>query len=454
MKRIFTTFIIAGALMLSSNTTQAQCYSAVELDGVDDYLHTPFSNYSFTNFTIEAWINSADYSMNDVYVSFNQSSYVILGGWASDGSFNTWADGLNPTSINSGSGTTPAVGTWHHIAFVFDGTNQIIYIDGVPVATTPSTGAVTGANGNNFGLTIGARFDGTQQYTNTTFEDVRVWQVARSQADINASFSTDLTGTEPGLVAYYRFEDGAGSSTVTDLTGNGNTLTMMNMDPATDWVSGLFSSDVETTDVIVNCGPLTWIDGVTYTSDNNTATHTFVGGAAGGCDSIVTLDLTINTVDPTVTVSSPSITANEAGGDYQWVDCNNGFSEIIGETNQTFTATNTGYYAVIVSAGNGCTDTSACEEIAFASLNEASLETGIVVSPNPTNGAFSISALNYSGNVTIKVLNLTGKLIFSSTENLGPNALAYIDLSETANGVYIVNVSDMNESRSIRVMKK
>ncbi|MDA9111213.1 hypothetical protein N9J89_03070, partial [Bacteroidia bacterium] len=45
------------------------------------------------------------------------------------------------------------------------------------------------------------------------------------------------------------------------------------------------------TDTITSCGPYTWTDGKTYTSSNNTAKDTFTNAA--GCDSIVTLDLTI-----------------------------------------------------------------------------------------------------------------------------------------------------------------
>ena len=45
-------------------------------------------------------------------------------------------------------------------------------------------------------------------------------------------------------------------------------------------------------DSLVACDTYTWIDGNTYTASNNTATHTLL--AANGCDSIVSLDLTIN----------------------------------------------------------------------------------------------------------------------------------------------------------------
>jgi len=92
--------------------------------------------------------------------------------------------------------------------------------------------------------------------------------------------------------------------------------------------------------------------------------------------------------------------------------------------------------------------------ITTISVDEVSLENGILVSPNPTTGAFSISTSNYTEEVTIEVLDVTGKLIFNTTENLSPNSVANIDLSEVANGVYIVNVSDLSQSHSIRVVKK
>jgi len=47
------------------------------------------------------------------------------------------------------------------------------------------------------------------------------------------------------------------------------------------------------------CDSFTWIDGITYDSNNNTATFTIIGGGSNGCDSTTTLDLTIqNSVTP------------------------------------------------------------------------------------------------------------------------------------------------------------
>ena len=558
MKKIFTPIFVAGAMLLSSYNTNAQCYSAVSLDGVNQYLHTPFANYAFTNFTMEMWINSADFNPNEHYISLYQNAYIVLGGWDPGGVFNTWADGLSPISISTTVANTPAVGTWHHVAFVFDGTNQIIYIDGVAVTTTPTGGAVNNTTAFASGLVIGARYTQDTQFTPTTFEDVRIWNVARTPAQLNAYMSSNLTGSEPGLLAYYRFEDGAGSNTVTDLSGNGNTLTMFNMDPATDWIPGPFGV-AQSTDVQNSCGPITWIDGNSYavdtlgatytylggsvfgcdsivtldltinsasqatdvqeacesftwidnnsyTSNNNTAVYTIMGGAANGCDSIVTLNLTINnsgqstdtqmacdsytwidgntytasnssatyavpggsangcdsivtlvltinSVDATVSTNALELTANESGAQYQWVNCDNNYEAMNGETNQMFTATANGNYAVIVTGSNGCSDTSECIAITTVWVDEINLENGIVVSPNPTSGKFTISTQNYSGEVRIEVLDVTGKIIYQTKADLNPNSEKQIDLGAAADGIYIVNISDLNQSQSIRVVK-
>ena len=85
---------------------------------------------------MEMWINSADYNPNEHYISLHQNAYIVLGGWDSGGIFNTWANGLNPVAISSSAVNTPAVGMWHHVAFVYDGMNQILYIDGLAVTTT------------------------------------------------------------------------------------------------------------------------------------------------------------------------------------------------------------------------------------------------------------------------------------------------------------------------------
>ncbi len=90
------------------------------------------------------------------------------------------------------------------------------------------------------------------------------------------------------------------------------------------------------TDTQTACDSYTWIDGNTYTSSNNTATHTFVGGAADGCDSVVTLDLTI--LGPATGTDTQT-----ACGSYTWIDGN------------TYTSNNnTATHTLVGAAANGC----------------------------------------------------------------------------------------------------
>ncbi|PKP07842.1 MAG: hypothetical protein CVU08_15880, partial [Bacteroidetes bacterium HGW-Bacteroidetes-3] len=90
------------------------------------------------------------------------------------------------------------------------------------------------------------------------------------------------------------------------------------------------------TDVISACDSYTWIDGITYTSSNSTATFNIVGGAANGCDSLVTLNLTINHS----TTGTDVISACDS---YTWIN------------GTTYTASNsTDIYNIVGGAANGC----------------------------------------------------------------------------------------------------
>ncbi len=122
------------------------------------------------------------------------------------------------------------------------------------------------------------------------------------------------------------------------------------------------------TDVVTACDSYLWIDGNTYTSSNNTATYTLTN--IGGCDSTVTLNLTITpSPNNNVTQVSTELIADQSGATYQWLDCDDNFSYVFGETGQSFTPVVTGNYAVEVNL-NGCMDTSTCYLIDYTGLGE------------------------------------------------------------------------------------
>lgn len=156
-----------------------------------------------------------------------------------------------------------------------------------------------------------------------------------------------------------------------------------------------------------------------------------------GCDSIVELDLTIITVDTSVTQTGNILLASANATSYQWIDCANGNSIIAGATNQAFTASANGVYAVIVSE-NGCSDTSSCYTVSLG-ISNFQLNRGISITPNPVNTIMSINTDNKQIQ-EITIYKQTGQMLktmhaLSLTEN------SYnIDISELPVGSYFIRV--------------
>lgn len=136
---------------------------------------------------------------------------------------------------------------------------------------------------------------------------------------------------------------------------------------------------------------------------------------AEGCDSVITVNLTINNIDAGVTQVGETLTADQTTGTYQWIDCSDN-SELQGETNQEFTATVSGEYAVVIS-DNGCVDTSACFIINILGIGENELAQNIVVSPNPTNGDLTIQLGKVYDRMSMNIYSLNGQLVASSVYN-------------------------------------
>lgn len=169
-----------------------------------------------------------------------------------------------------------------------------------------------------------------------------------------------------------------------------------------------------------------------------------------GCDSIITINLTINTVDTTVIQNGFELAANATGATYQWLDCDNNYSILAGDTLSTYTVTANGDYAVQITK-NGCADTSACISITNVSVKNLVFESGITLYPNPTNGRVTVLANQPFANATVKVMNLAGQVITQKLNITG--TVAELDLSKEAAGIYFVEIADNGNIARIKVEK-
>ena len=120
---------------------------------------------------------------------------------------------------------------------------------------------------------------------------------------------------------------------------------------------------------IVACDSYMWPhNGQSYIADT-IVIDTIFNGNVNGCDSIVTLALTINSIDTTVTVTFMNIASNTSGAIYQWMTCDGNYIPIPGETNQNFVPTSQNYFAVEITLG-ACIDTSECDYYFWPGLDE------------------------------------------------------------------------------------
>lgn len=109
---------------------------------------------------------------------------------------------------------------WHHIAYVYDTQTNAIYVNGVLSASSTNTP-------NNRSPTSGwlGSFDGKQRFFAGQMDEVRIWAVARSPAELRAEIDGDRSTKDPDLLAYFSFDE-VGGARVYDRSGNGNHVTL------------------------------------------------------------------------------------------------------------------------------------------------------------------------------------------------------------------------------------
>lgn len=221
MKKLYSLLVVSlfSAMFVAAAPTTGLQFSGVSTSYIDCGNKAAFAP---AQFTIEAW----------VYYQSTSGGYVISNeGW--DGTngaqgFSIRTSGAKIEFVLGANGAWPALvsttdiplNTWFHLAVTYSGTEMALYINGVQDATTPvATPMVTSTQNLSIGegsMWKDRRFVGRMA-------DLRFWNVVRTASEISTNMSASLLGTETGLIANWKMNEGTGS-TVADATGN-NTLT-------------------------------------------------------------------------------------------------------------------------------------------------------------------------------------------------------------------------------------
>ena len=183
--------------------------SALEFDGQDDYIDC--GNILTDSYSKEAWIKLASNpGTNNIVSGQSKHAFSIPTGNLKAGHNGNWDYVADPN--------TSQVDVWIHVAVTYDSVNQDLHLykDGTLV---DSESGVSSFETSDRKVYIG-RF-GSGDYFKGRIDEVRLWNRPRSADEIKQDMHRRLVGNEPGLVGYWRFDEGSGTS-VRDQTDNAN----------------------------------------------------------------------------------------------------------------------------------------------------------------------------------------------------------------------------------------
>ena len=232
-----------------------------------------------------------------------------------------------------------------------------------------------------------------------------------------------------------------------------------------------------TTDVQEACDTYTWIDGVTYSESNNSASITLPNSE--GCDSTLVLDLTINN-------SISQMDVQSACDSYTWIDGVT-YTESNSSATQLFTTTNgcdstitlsltlnnsstselfetaldsytlngttynsSGVYTQIITNEAGCDSTITLNLTIDSSVGIDERNQSIILYPNPTNDKLNVLVPEFLIGKKGRITHVSGKLVYEfiqATSNVEINC-AYL-----ASGEYMISFEGENEGAQMSFVK-
>ncbi len=247
---------LAGFSNATSLSTPPGSGTALEFDGMDEYVNVPDNVTVFrpdTAITISAWIKPASVSDDGIIVfkehgPFWSSWYFALEDDQIAGAVMNEAIAEWPKWVSNLS-TPIAVDSWYHVAFVFeknniDATDGQIYINGEAVSQTFNFELYTSSFQIGYDVEpveIARRTSGSTplDHFEGLIDEVRIWNAALTHEEIRNWMTRKVTNDHPkfsNLIAYFRMDEGTGSSTVTNWVDE-STASIPNSETGSDWMS-------------------------------------------------------------------------------------------------------------------------------------------------------------------------------------------------------------------------
>jgi parallel beta-helix repeat protein len=227
------------------------------------------------------------------------------------------------------------------------------------------------------------------------------------------------------------------------------------------------NTSVTGTDTQVACETFTWIDGTVYTADNNTATFTIVGGAANGCDSIVTLNLTFDMANSAgnddmivVCMNQPvdlgALLSSGADAGGVWLDP---IYATLPSSQITASAQPGAYdYSYVVQSGACPADTAVITISVDPGCDYLSIEdqklVDISVYPNPATSVLTILNPSNTSSLKVEMLDMNGRIVLVENQALNNATKATLAIEHLERGVYTLRVYNTEGQKTFKIVKR
>ena len=185
-----------------------QNYS-VHLNGSTEWINFPnTANVAFPNvFTLEAWVKQEHQQTAKIIQKGDWDGFSLgvdlYHGWMTS----VCNTAMSATNVSWGKGQ-PVLNKWYHLAATFDGTTLKLFVDGVLINSSTVTGGLH-VNGRTFNI---GSDNGSQKFFKGNLDNVAMWNVALPATDIVKTIDNGITGSENGLVACWKFNEGSGTT--------------------------------------------------------------------------------------------------------------------------------------------------------------------------------------------------------------------------------------------------
>jgi len=385
------------SLLSPSKLTSLHDFTALDFDGVDDYVDCGTDSSLFpNNITIEAWVKARTlFRWNGIISNFTSWG---TGFGLQMGTEQNIAAMVSGTYLKTS--WQPSTEVWYHIAATHDATTNlnVLYVNGIKEAEV--TQAVSyEANPKTY---IGVFYTSPSLFFDGLITEVRIWNVARTAQQIADWKDRTLAGDEPGLVGYWRAQETwkltPETNTLPDLSGHGNDGNIYGAQRYTPTVTAIAPTANYSRDQLTAMGYASRdamiAAGLNYRAQPTPDTAQFVevydaGTVIASTNIRVTLDQTavVGSVTPTVTISTRKLLTDP------WTDFPAGQNPVF--------ATNFRYVKVKVDYSKPAADNTSflvLNELETVLSSKIKNDTGVAyVSANPTTVNFNVDFVDVQG---------------------------------------------------------